>query len=129
MCMPTRERQGDTITRTLVDTVYITDTVTVCHPVPYIVTRIDTLRITDTIMIREQKTYKDSLYTAWVSGYNPVLDSIKLYPRTTLIREDIIRRIYVPSKSKPFGLGLQAGYGYPGGAYVGIGISYNLLNW
>ncbi|WP_346343117.1 DUF6808 domain-containing protein, partial [Bacteroides pyogenes] len=33
----------------------------------------------------EQKTYKDSLYTAWVSGYMAKLDSIEIYSQTNNI--------------------------------------------
>ena len=32
-------------------------------------------------------------------------------------------------KKKWWGLGLQAGYGYPGGWYVGAGVSCNLVMW
>ena len=74
----------------------------------------------------EQKHYGDSTYDAWVSGYKPSLDSLKLYNTTVFIP--------VPSKEKPkrWGIGVQAGYGFgKGGAtpYVGVGISYNLLTF
>ena len=32
-------------------------------------------------------------------------------------------------KKKRWGLGLQTGYSYPGGWYVGVGISCNLIMW
>lgn len=72
-----------------------------------------------------QKVYEDSLYRAWVSGYDVNLDSIEVYTRTREIR------ISVPflAKHKRWGLGLQAGYGYPNGWYIGVGITYNLLQW
>ena len=69
------------------------------------------------------KEYEDSLYHLWVSGYNVRLDSIKVNSRFREIR------IPVPAKRKRWGLGLQAGYGYPGGFYVGGGVSYNLWQW
>lgn len=72
-----------------------------------------------------QKMYKDSLYQAWVSGYNAKLDSIEVYSRTREIRIPVL----VPAKRKRWGLGLQAGYGYPASWYVGVGITYNLLQW
>ncbi|MBV4308801.1 hypothetical protein NE636_02465 [Bacteroides thetaiotaomicron] len=72
-----------------------------------------------------QKVYDDSLYRAWVSGYNAKLDSIKVYARTREIRIPIP----IPAKCKRWGLGLQAGYGYPNGWYVGVGVNYNLFQW
>lgn len=72
-----------------------------------------------------QKIYEDSLYRAWVSGYDVRMDSIKVYTRTREIR------IPVPfaAKRKRWGVGLQSGYGYPNGWYIGVGITYNLLQW
>lgn len=72
-----------------------------------------------------QKVYADSLYQAWISGYNVRLDSIEVYSRTREIRIPVP----VPTKRKRWGLGLQAGYGYPYGMYVGVGVSYNLFMW
>ena len=72
-----------------------------------------------------QKVYDDSLYRAWISGYNIRLDSIKVYVRT----REITIPVPVPAKRKRWGLGLQAGYGYPSGWYVGAGVSYNLWEW
>lgn len=69
------------------------------------------------------KEYEDSLYHLWVSGYNVRLDSINVYSRLREIK------IPVPAKKKRWGLGLQAGYGCPGGWYAGVGISYNLFQW
>ena len=37
--------------------------------------------------------------------------------------------ITLKPKHKRWGLALQAGYGYPGGLYVGGGVSYNLFMW
>lgn len=89
----------------------------------------DTMRIGDTIVHREQAYYEDSLYRAWVSGYRPRLDSLQVFPRTVIntVTNDIYHTI-VPKK-KRLGLGLQAGYGFPGGWYVGVGVSWNILMW
>ena len=89
----------------------------------------DTIRIGDTVVYREQAYYEDSLYRAWVSGYRPRLDSLQIFPRTVYrtVTNDIYHTI-VPKK-KRWGLGLQVGYGYPGGFYVGGGGSYNLFQW
>ena len=85
----------------------------------------DTVRDTLYLPIT-QKTYKGSLYTAYVSGYRAKLDSIEVYSktRTVFVRERV--------KRKRFGLGVQAGYGIAGnklGPHVGIGVSCNLWEW
>lgn len=89
----------------------------------------DTMHIGDTVVGREQAYYEDSLYRAWVSGYHPRLDSLQIFPRT--VCQNVTNDIYhtVTSKKKRWGLGLQAGYSYPGGWYVGAGVSYNLFMW
>lgn len=69
----------------------------------------------------EKKEYRTDHYRAIVSGYKPSLDLVEIYSKT--------QTITVTPKKKRWGLGLQAGYGYPGGWYVGAGISYNLINW
>lgn len=72
----------------------------------------------------ESKEYRDSTYQAWVSGYKASLDSIKVFP-TIIYRTKIITK----KEKKRFGLGVQAGYGVPHGAYIGVGVSYNILQW
>lgn len=87
----------------------------------------DTIRDTTVIYLPiTQKVYRDSLYTAYVSGYRAKLDSIEVYgrTRTVTIRE-------TPGR-KRFGLGLQVGYGMAGNKvspFVGVGVSYNLFEW
>lgn len=85
----------------------------------------DTIRDTVYLPIT-QKVYKDSLYTAYVSGYMAKLDSIEIYSRrqTMYVQERM--------KRKRWGLGVQTGYGWNENGrrvYVGVGISYNLLEW
>ena len=89
----------------------------------------DTIHIGDTVVPREQAYYEDSLYRAWVSGYRPRLDSLQIFPRT--VYQTVTNDIYhtFTPKKKRWGLGLQAGYGYPCGWYVGAGISCNLFMW
>lgn len=87
----------------------------------------DTIHVGDTVVWREQVVYQDSLYKAWVSGYRPKLDRLEIYPRT--ITHTITNDIYHPVKNRRWGIGLQVGYGYPTGVYVGIGVSYNLFMW
>ena len=74
----------------------------------------------DTIRIRlpiESKHYTAESYDAWVSGYEPSLDSIKVYQRE------------VKPKQSRWSIGLQGGVGLtPKGLqpYIGIGIGYRL---
>ncbi len=118
-------------TETKVNTIVKVDTLLISPPMaPLLVFRLtDTMRIGDTVVHREQAYYEDSLYRAWVSGYRPRLDSLQIFPKTVYhtVTNDIYHTI-VPKK-KRWGLGLQAGYGYPSGVYAGVGISYSLFQW
>ena len=70
-----------------------------------------------------QKVYEDTLYRAYISGYEPNLDSITIKQRTTYITHTN------RDKESRFRIGLQAGYGLtPKGMmpYVGVGLSYKL---
>ena len=117
---------------TKIKTVVRVDTMLISPPMaPLLIIRLtDTMRIGDTVVQREQAYYEDSLYRAWVSGYRPRLDSLMVFPRTVYqtVTNDIYHTIKVKDKRR-WGLGLQAGYGYPGGFYVGGGVSYNLFIW
>ena len=71
-----------------------------------------------------QKMYSDTDYRAWVSGYEPRLDSIKVFPRTVTVRETIYKP---PSR---FSIGLQGGYGItPKGLqpYIGVGVNVRIF--
>ena len=99
-------------------------------PVPFPVYKTDTLIKIDTLYLpREQKHYQDQKYEAWVSGYQPSLDSIWIYEKTTEVNT-----ISVPSR-KRWGIGITAGYGVTICAqpvfapYVGVGINYNIISW
>ncbi len=130
--------------RTLTDTVRFRDTVTVELPVPILTTVIDTILVArpeivvlrDTVFARlpkEMKEYTGADYRAVVSGYQPSLDLIQVFPETI----SVTRTISVPSRKRSnWALSLQAGYGLtlrdnritplP---YIGAGISYNLVEW
>ena len=74
-----------------------------------------------------QKRYDDSLYTAWVSGYEPALDSINL--RLPTITETITQTIVKPSPL--ITVGIQAGAGIGAFSrqpdiYIGVGGQLNL---
>lgn len=89
-------RVTDTVTKTLIDTI--------TKYVPKYVTK----KTTDTIYLQvdeksevaleiEQKHYKDDgVYDAWISGYQPRLDSIKTYSRVEYktITNNITKEIY-----------------------------------
>lgn len=116
---------------TKVKTVVKVDTLLISAPIaPLLVFQLtDTIRIGDTVVHREQAYYEDSLYRAWVSGYRPRLDSLMVFPKT--VYQTVTNDIYhaITPKKKRWGVGLQAGYGYPGGFYVGVGVGYNLFWW
>ena len=92
----------------------------------------DTLRdtIRDSIDIPVpiyQKRYEDSLYTAWVSGYRPNLDSIRLY--LPEVQTTITKTIVKPSPLITFGIQAGGGYGIINrkpDIYVGVGGQLNL---
>ena len=99
--------------------------------IPYIVERTDTLHDRDTIAVPvpiEQKRYDDSLYTAWVSGYQPALDSIALHQPT--IVETITRTIVKPAPRFSIGPSVGAGVSITGtphlGIYAGFTVQYRL---
>ena len=121
---------------TLCDT--IVDTITVIKPIAVdsVVTRykwVNVERVKDTTIVNEvsevvfdtirvrlpieSKHYTAESYDAWVSGYEPSLDSIKVYQRE------------VKPKQSRWSIGLQGGVGMtPKGLqpYIGIGIGYRL---
>lgn len=74
----------------------------------------------DTIRVRlpiESKHYTAESYDAWVSGYEPTLDSIKVYQRE------------IKTKQSRWSIGLQGGVGLtPKGVqpYIGVGVAYRL---
>lgn len=75
-----------------------------------------------------QKVYEDSLYTAYVSGYMPSLDSIRLrYPViTTTVTKTIEKKL------SRVHLGLTGGYGYGFRSrqlepFIGVGVTIDLF--
>jgi hypothetical protein len=90
----------------------------------------DTITLHDSIDVPipiMQKRYDDSLYTAWVSGYEPNLDSIDL--RLPTITETVTKTIVKPSPLITVGLHVGGGYGVfnrKPDIYVGVGAQVNL---
>lgn len=131
---PLKPLPAEIRTETKIQTVVKLDTVLISAPIAVFwqILPNDTVRIGDTLLHRKRVVYGDSLYRAVVSGYvDPRLDSMTVYPRTVYqtVTNDIYYLVPIKPKKKRWGLGLQAGYGYPGGMYVGAGISYNLFVW
>lgn len=86
----------------------------------------------DVVIPITKKVYKDSLYTAYVSGYNPKLDSLILHSQREILT---IRNRHPASGQKRWSVGVQVGYGMALKGtpqfipYIGVGISYNLFNF
>ena len=109
-------------------TIHTTDTLFVCAT--------DTLRIHDTLYVAvpvTQEYYKGKDYEAWISGYKPKIDSLCVFPQTVYVNKE--KTIYVTSR-KRFGIGIQAGYCATVhqsqvflSPYIGIGVSYNFLQF
>lgn len=72
-----------------------------------------------------QKYYESEDYKAWVSGYEPSLDSIKVYQKTIEIKETI------KQPPRKWSIGLMGGYGCGFKSkqfepFIGVGISYRI---
>ena len=136
--VPAEATTRDTVIVTHIDTivrekpVYSTIVVTDTMRIPVR----DTVRLCDTLYLnieRSQARYDDSLYTAWVSGVTPALDSIRIYNSVQYIT--VTEQVPVPV-SKRWSLGVNVGYGAAVvdktvrlAPYIGVGIQYNLLSW
>lgn len=140
---------SDTIVHT--DTITYIDTVRYIQPIPKdsFVTRHQTITDTTHITVNDtdttivtnydipitQKEYSDSTYHAWVSGYEPTLDSIYVFPKSQQINhtQHINTTITkIKYKKHYWGLGIGSGIGYSSQGfmpYVGIGIQYNIFTW
>lgn len=111
------------------DTILITDTLT--KKVPVAIERVILKEIpieTDTLYY-EQAVYQDSDFIAYVSGIEPQLDSIKLYPKTLIIHDSVYvyKHSYIQEPKKKLNFGLQFGYGATTkgmSPYVGLGITF-----
>lgn len=137
-------RAAGSATTTPPDTLIVRDTVTVECPVPILTTIIDTflvaypdiLVIRDTTFVqlpKERKEYSGKDYRAVVSGYQPSLDLIQVFPET----KTVTKTISVPSRKRShWSIALHAGYGLtiqenritplP---FIGAGLSYSLVEW
>jgi len=129
------------------DTVTRIDTVYQYHPQPVEVERVRTeyrwlTRVTtdtvtdytvlhDSVLVEvpiESRHYNAPEYDAWVSGYQPSLDSIRVYQKENYITE----RVTISKPPNRFTIGLQGGYGYGFKSkqwepYVGIGVGIRIF--
>ena len=107
------------------ETIDIGKTVYIKVPVPKYLpgdTVHDSIEVPIPIM---QKRYDDSLYTAWVSGYEPNLDSIDL--RLPTITETVTKTIVKPSPRLSVGIQAGAGVGVfsrQPDIYLGVGAQW-----
>lgn len=122
--------KADTVTMETTKTMIVCDTLFVPYPMPYISQFTgDSIEIGGTLQPKEQKVYKDSNYTAWVSGVHPTLDSIAIYPKTVTITNDIYHTITKYKQPSRLSLGVIAGYGIGKNGlspYLGLGLSYRI---
>lgn len=133
------EEWKDTVRETVVDTVtYDKPVARDSLVVRYVRVRVPVVRdtlhsiYTDTIQVDmpvTQKRYEDSTYTAWVSGYEPSLDSIRVYARKDVVT---INKI-IKEPPKRFVVSFNVGYGLtPQNGlqpYIGIGVGYKLFSF
>ena len=78
-----------------------------------------------------QKVYSDSTYTAYVSGYEPCLDSI--FVRQKIVEHSIVEtRTVATKKFRRWNVGLIGGYGYGVKSkefepFVGVGLTLSIF--
>lgn len=73
-----------------------------------------------------QKRYEDSLYTAWVSGFRPNLDSIKLHQPEVVTT--VTKYVERPAKRLAIGPSIGVGYGFFNGKpdiWAGVTVTWN----
>lgn len=80
------------------------------------------------VVPRTQKRYEDSTYTAWISGYEPRLDSIEVYQKTVVVTKRVEGRV----KNRRFNVGLTGGFGYgvftrKPDVWVGVGCTWRMF--
>ena len=80
------------------------------------------------VVPRTQKRYEDSTYMAWISGYEPRLDSIEVYQKTVVVT----KRVEGRTKSGRFNVGLTGGFGYgvftrKPDVWVGVGCTLRIF--
>lgn len=122
------------------DTITVCDTLYIESPKPaeviktkeYIKVPVEVIK-NDTVFVeleKTEKTYKDdSTYECKISGVEPNLDYIKVFPKTTIITNEKVITNTITKKSH-FNWGIQTGLGYGVinkklDVFVGMGAQYN----
>ena len=119
------------------DTVIVVDTITIDRPVEkwHTIEKPVYFAVTDTMLVsihdttfvaleRSRKGYSGEDYEAVVSGVDPVLESIKVFPKTAYITNTVVER-------RRWGFGVTAGPGvlwdgaFHGGVGIVAGLQYN----
>ena len=69
-----------------------------------------------------QKMYEGDEYTAWVSGYEPHLDSINIFRRTDIVT----KTLYIEKKRRRWGfvVGVGAGVNVKGEVHPALGVTF-----
>ena len=136
---------AEVVTRT--DTLTVRDTIREKYPVYVDRTVTDTMlvAVTDTVMVRdtvymvldrELRWYHGDSYDAWVSGYRPALDSIRVYPETKYVTRTVrpaVRRNSIALESSAswcgsMSLTVSAEYEHSWRwCYVGAGVGYDIV--
>lgn len=123
----------DTVTSVHIVKKVDVDTMYILSPQPYLawIDNSDTIHASDTCYhLREYKEYQDSNYYAKVSGVQPRLDEIRVFPKT--ITEYVYQDRILRDKQKRWGLGLSVGYGMSKSGLspvVAVTVNYNLFSW
>ena len=82
---------------------------------------------TQVVLPITQRVYEDSTYKAWVSGYDPRLDSLHLYRKEVyypvMIKQSVKHKVVVSA-------GVYGGFGLKGADYgLGISVGVPILSW
>ena len=128
----------DTIVQTSTDSFFIQ------APIVY---KVDTLKvhteqvwshqIHDTVQVELpyiSKEYRDSTYSAWVSGYKDVnLDSIRVFQHNKIVQiNNQIERIKYKNKHWHIGPSVGVGYDFKNNSiapYLGVSVQYSIFSW
>ena len=134
-CAPKVEVVRDTIVDTItIEKPIVRESIVIAKeivrlPVVKEINMVDT--IIDSVKVEipiTQKVYSDTNYTAWVSGFHPQLDSIKLVNRLVNNSSYSFKSV----KSQRLVFGLSAGYGItPKGfqPYLGVGFTFSFYGY
>lgn len=131
----------NTVRETVYDTIVMTDSIPYIKPmvkdstiIKYNTVKLPADTIHKEIVVKDsvnvvvpitQAVYADSTYKAWVSGYNPCLDSIRIFTRTNIIRANEQK----PPKHWHIGASVGCGMTTSGvQPFVGISITYSLIS-